>query len=172
MSFNSATGNIFDNTDFTVCAVTKRTAALASFQFFMGTSPASPTAPSLKFGYTSDTLVRTQINNIAADSVNVSVSAYAGASEPTGYNMGMLSQTSGMRAYAWRSGTPTTASAPLGVTQATTSGPGTLGCSRNQAYFTGEIYELIIFTQSLYDLDNTGGLITQVYQNQLGAYGT
>jgi hypothetical protein len=172
MSFNSATGNIFDNTDFTVCAVTKRAAAFAGpFQFFMGTSPASPAAPSLKFGYTSDTLVRTQINNIAADSVNVSVSAYAGASEPTGYNMGMLSQTSGMVAYAWRSGVQTSSTAAGGTTQATTSGPGTLGCSRNQQYFTGEIYEILIFTKSLYDLDGTS-TITQVYQNQLGAYGT
>jgi hypothetical protein len=168
MSFNSATGNIFDNTDFTVCAVTKRAAAFAgSFQFFMGTSPTLSTVPALKFGYTSDTLVRTQINNIAAESVSVSVSAYAGASEPTGYNMGMLSQTSGMVAYAWRNGTPTTASTPSAVIPASTSGPATLGCSRSQQYFTGEIYEVLVFTKSLYDLDNTGGIITQIYNNQL-----
>jgi hypothetical protein len=40
------------------------------------------------------------------------------------------------------------------------------------SYYKGEIYELIVFTKSLYDLDNTGGLITQIYQNQLGIYGT
>jgi hypothetical protein len=32
--------------------------------------------------------------------------------------------------------------------------------------FTGEIYEILIFKTSLYDLDNTGGLITQIYNNQ------
>ena len=172
MSFNSATGNIFDNTDFTVCAVTKRTAAFAGpYQFFMGTSPSSSTVPSPKFGYVSDTSVRTQIDNIAADSVNVSVSAYAGASEPTGYNMGTLSQTSGMVAYAWRSGIQTSSTAAGGTTQATTSGPGTLGCSRNQQYYTGEIYEILVFTTSLYDLDGTS-TITQIYQNQLSYTGT
>ena len=172
MSFNSATGNIFDNTDFTVCAVTRRSNAYAgTFQYFMGTSPTLSTVPSLKFGYVSDTLVRTQINNIAVDTVNVNVSAYAGASEPTGYNMGMLSQTSGMVAYAWRSGTPTTGTAPLGITPGTLSGPGTLGCSRNSQFFIGEIYEVLIFTRSLYDLDGTS-TINQIYNNQLGMYGT
>jgi hypothetical protein len=38
--------------------------------------------------------------------------------------------------------------------------------------FYGEIYELLVFTQSLYDLDNTGGLITQIYNNQLSYTGT
>jgi len=40
------------------------------------------------------------------------------------------------------------------------------------AYYIGEIYEILIFTNSLYDLDNTGGLITQIYQNQLSYTGT
>jgi hypothetical protein len=170
MSFNSASGNIFDNTDFTVCAVTKRTVAYSTFAFFVGTSPALSTAPSLKFGYVSDTLVRTQLNNITVDQVNVSVSAYAGASEPTGYNMGMLSQTSGMKAYAWRNGVQTTATAAGGTTQATISGPGTLGCSRNQQYYTGEIYEVLVFTKSLFDLDGTT-TINQIYNNQLSYTG-
>jgi hypothetical protein len=37
--------------------------------------------------------------------------------------------------------------------------------------FYGEIYEVLVFTQSLYDLDNTGGLITKIYQNQLSYTG-
>jgi hypothetical protein len=40
-----------------------------------------------------------------------------------------------------------------------------------QQYFSGEIYEVLVFTKSLYDLDTTSGIITQVYQNQLSAYG-
>jgi len=171
MSFNTPTGNIFDNTDFTISAVTRRTIDISGFQFFVGTSPASSGVPSLKFGYTSSTLVRLQFNNISVDSVNVSVSAYSGASEPTGYNIGMFSQTSGMISYAWRNGTQTSATAPLGITPGTTSGTGTLGCSRNQQYFTGEMYEVLVFTKSLYDLDGTS-TITQIYQNQLGIYGT
>jgi hypothetical protein len=40
-----------------------------------------------------------------------------------------------------------------------------------QCFYQGEIYEVIFFTKSLYDLDGTS-TITQIYQNQLGAYGT
>ncbi len=36
--------------------------------------------------------------------------------------------------------------------------------------FYGEIYELLVFTQSLYDLDGTTS-INQIYQNQLSLYG-
>jgi hypothetical protein len=47
------------------------------------------------------------------------------------------------------------------------------GTGQSPAYtFYGEIYELLVFTSSLYDLDTTGGLITQVYQNQLSYTGT
>jgi hypothetical protein len=38
-------------------------------------------------------------------------------------------------------------------------------------YYQGEIYEVLVFTRSLYDLDVTS-TIAQIYQNQLGAYGT
>ena len=39
-------------------------------------------------------------------------------------------------------------------------------------YYIGEIYEVLVFTNSLYDLDTSGGLVTQIYNNQLSAYGT
>jgi hypothetical protein len=38
-------------------------------------------------------------------------------------------------------------------------------------YYKGEIYEILVFTQSLYDLDGTS-TITQIYQNQLSYTGT
>jgi hypothetical protein len=172
MSFNSATGNIFDNTNFTACAVTRRrTAVYVPYQYFMGSSPPSSAAPSFKFGYTADTQVRFQFNNITGDAVNVTVPAYAGASEPTGYNIGAFSATSGMLSYAWRNGAQTSGTAPSGTILGTTSGPGTLGCSRSQQYFTGEMYEVLIFTMSLYDLDGTTS-INQIYQNQLSYTGT
>jgi hypothetical protein len=41
----------------------------------------------------------------------------------------------------------------------------------SQGYYKGEIYELLVFTQSLYDLDTSGGLITKIYQNQLSYTG-
>jgi hypothetical protein len=53
-----------------------------------------------------------------------------------------------------------------------TTGPPTIGNVAGGIFFSGEIYELIVFTKSLYDLDTSGGLVTQIYQNQLSAYGT
>jgi len=38
-------------------------------------------------------------------------------------------------------------------------------------FYNGEIYELLVFAESLYDIDNTGGLITQIYNNQFSLYG-
>jgi hypothetical protein len=38
------------------------------------------------------------------------------------------------------------------------------------SYYKGEMYEILIFTRSLYDLDGTS-TITQVYQNQLSYTG-
>jgi len=37
--------------------------------------------------------------------------------------------------------------------------------------FYGEIYEVLVFTKSLYDIDGTS-TITQIYNNQVGIYGT
>jgi hypothetical protein len=56
---------------------------------------------------------------------------------------------------------------------AATTGEFTIGKSFgtiNTNYYYGEIYELLVFTKSLYDLDGTTS-ITQVYQNQLGYTG-
>ena len=52
-----------------------------------------------------------------------------------------------------------------------TSGNFTIGRRfASQNYFSGEIYEVLVFTKSLYDLDGTS-TITQIYQNQLSYTG-
>jgi hypothetical protein len=54
------------------------------------------------------------------------------------------------------------------------SGGFTIGKSfgtSNSTYYYGEIYEILVFTTSLYDLDGTS-TITQIYQNQLSYTGT
>ena len=43
--------------------------------------------------------------------------------------------------------------------------------SAPNCFYQGEIYEVIFFTKSLYDLDGTS-TITQIYNNQVGIYGT
>ena len=105
-----------------------------------------------------------------ANDYDMTVPAYAGVSEPMRYTSYTFSSTNGKFTYNNGSllGSLTNANGKTGLSSI--SGNFTIGSG--YMYYTGEIYEILVFTQSLYDLDNTGGLITQVYQNQLGAYGT
>ena len=108
-----------------------------------------------------------------------SVTAFTNSvSEPLRYHYGMKSAASAWKKYIYND--------PLGPLTATNTDTVLVSSNTGKTfnigylyldtgvtnYYYGEIYELLVFTQSLYDLDNTGGLITQVYQNQLGAYGT
>jgi hypothetical protein len=172
MSFNTPTGNIFDNTDYSILVVNRRTIPFTPYQYFFGTFPPSAGSPRIGFGYTADNRVRFRKENLAVgEFINCIVPGYAGISEPTGYDYGVFSQTSGMNSYSWRSGNQTTATNATYTTPLTLSGPAIIGAQRNNQYFTGEIYEVLVFTKSLYDIDGTS-TITQIYQNQLGAYGT
>jgi hypothetical protein len=97
------------------------------------------------------------------------VSSYAGASEPIRYTSYTFSSTNGKFTYNNGAllGSRTDANGKTGLSSI--SGNFTIGSGYR--YYTGEMYELLVFTQSLYDLDTSGGLITQVYQNQLGYTG-
>jgi hypothetical protein len=165
--------NIFDSTNYSVCVAAKRTAATATTTYYAGTNGQAVQYQNLGLGYSTDTAIRHSHYSYSNNGPS-GLPAYAGAAEPIAYDYFAFSQTtnSGFREYSWRSGTNYT-SGNSGLTiPLTRSGNSTIGGTNDSASFTGEIYEVLVFTQSLYDLDNTGGLITQVYQNQLGAYGT
>jgi hypothetical protein len=103
-------------------------------------------------------------------SYGAAVPAYSGASEPVRYWSADFSQVSQEHLYLNGSlfATTSTQFAPL----ASTAGNFNIGnFPSSSSYYTGEIYEIIVFTRSLYDLDGTS-TINQIYQNQLGAYGT
>jgi len=98
------------------------------------------------------------------------VPAYAGSSEPIRYWTADFSQGSKEHLYlnASQVATNSTQFAPL----ASTSGNFNIGnFPSSSEYYTGEMYEILVFTQSLYDLDGTSS-ITQIYNNQLSYTGT
>ena len=105
-----------------------------------------------------------------ANDYDMTVPVYAGGSEPMRYTSYTFSSTNGKFTYnnGTLLGSLTDANGKTGLSS--TSGNFTIGSGYK--YYTGEIYEILVFTNSLYDLDNTGGLITQVYQNQLSYTGT
>jgi hypothetical protein len=161
--------NLFDSTNYSVCVAAKRTAAIATTTYYAGTNGQPVTNQNLGVGYSNDTTLRLSEYGYSLNAPTVS--GYAGVSEPLGYDFFTFSQTSGMRNYTWWSGTSASNANTGLTTPLTRSGNSTIGGTNDSASFTGEIYELLVFTQSLYDLDGTTS-ITQIYQNQLSAYGT
>ena len=164
--------NIFDSTNYSVCVAAKRTVAVSTTTYYAGTNGQTVQYQNLGIGYISDTALRHTHYSYSNNGPS-GLPAYAGASEPIAYDYFAFSQTalSGFREYSWRSETKYTSGNNGLTTPLTRSGNSTIGGTNDSASFTGEIYELLVFTQSLYDLDTSGGLITQLYNNQLGAYG-
>jgi hypothetical protein len=104
------------------------------------------------------------------DNLYNTIPAYSGASEPLRNMVYDYSASTTKRVYLNGTIMPNTnTSSDLVMT----SGEMTIGKSfgtSDSTYYYGEMYEILVFTRSLFDLDGTTS-ITQVYQNQLGAYG-
>jgi hypothetical protein len=174
---------VLNNTNYTICQCERRTASVG------GPSSAFNDNPILTCG-TNTGSVNAYLHNLYrngtgyyngqySNDISVTVSAFTSASlEPVRYGYTMRSSTSGTRMYVYNDplGAPITSIDAPKTTLLSMSGGnlkiGQVIFSGITTYYIGEIYELLVFTKSLYDLDNTGGLITQVYQNQLSAYGT
>jgi len=156
---------VLNGTNYSV-VINERRTTNASENYYIGSGNGA-TNNWLILGYRNNiNLTHAQFNN----DYDMSVPFYAGASEPIRYTSYTFSSTNGKFTYNNGSlfGSRTDANGKTGLSS--TSGNFTIGSGYK--YYTGEIYELLVFTQSLYDLDTSGGLITQVYQNQLSAYGT
>ena len=91
------------------------------------------------------------------------------SNEPIHYWTGTESSTSGR--FLYENGTVSKSDPTKTALLSSVSGNLLIGARFvSQNYYSGEIYELVIFTQSLYDLDGTAS-INQIYQNQLSRYG-
>jgi hypothetical protein len=168
--FNGSTNNLtlgsgsfLSNTPYSVSTVERRNTA--SFpMFFFGRVGGASISGSLHIGYVTNTSLRFGL--WASSSTDETISAYAGSAEPVGYNIQTFSTTSFMRNYR---------NAVLGSNNASTTpitntdGTYSIGLVSTN-YYSGEIYEILVFTKSLYDLDQTSS-ITQIYNNQLSYTG-
>jgi len=178
MNFGSST--ILNGTNYSVCGITRRNTS-SSQKYYIGSNGAGSTRQNLAVGYFDNTTI---IINEGGYATSTSVPAYSTGSEPTGYDFVMLSQTTGAYCFCWRNGT----SYPGGNTGVNlplnSAGVGIIGAVATNGsyggYFSGEIFELIIFTASLFDLSGSSigqlspipSVIQSIYNNQLGAYGT
>jgi hypothetical protein len=170
--------NLLNNTSYSTCGVVRRTAPGDDFvnnnanYYLSGSGGAGSRDQYFHSGYR----ISTQLTLAHySDDMGVVIPAFTtAATEPINYNFMTLGTDKVGRIYSYSAGTlyptPTSTRTYLGFLNHPVGASLSIGGGFRQ--FTGEIYELLVFTQSLYDLDTSGGLITQVYQNQLGAYGT
>ena len=103
-------------------------------------------------------------------SYGAAVSAYAGSSEPLRYWGADFSQAS--KEHLYLNGSSFATNTTQFPVLASTAGSFNIGnYPASGTYYTGEIYEILIFTTSLFDLDGTSTM-NQIYQNQLSYTGT
>jgi hypothetical protein len=163
-----STYSLLNGTKYTVVINERRNTSADGGYFGVGTTGVSGTG--LIAGYFGT-------NNIVythrGDNLDNTIPAYAGVSEPIRHTTYVYSASSpNKRVYINGSQLTNTNNSYDLIAP---SGEFTIGKSfgtGNTNYYYGEIYELLVFTKSLYDLDNTGGLINQIYNNQLSSYGT
>jgi hypothetical protein len=167
--------NLLNNTSYSTCGVVRRTASGATNNenyYLSGSGGVNAQDQNFHNGYR---LTNQFTLAHYSDDMNVTIPSFtAAATEPINYNFSTLGTDKVGRIYSYSGGTlyptPTSTRTFVGFLNHPIGASLSIGGGFRQ--FTGEIYEVLVFTQSLYDLDNTGGLITQVYQNQLSYTGT
>lgn len=163
--------NLLNDTPYSTIVVNRRTDPKLVNYYLCGNASSTTTDRFLHSGYRSATaLAFAQYG----DDFDITVPTYVSSTvEPLFYNTMIHDTNHTGRQYAYAGGTL------YPVTPATRTFLGFLNQSIGSSFsigsgfgtFIGEIYEVLIFTKSLYDLDNTGGIITQIYQDQLGYTG-
>ena len=167
--------NLLNNTSYSTCGVVRRTTSGATNNenyYLSGSGGVNAQDQNFHNGYR---LTNQFTLAHYSDDMNVTIPSFtAAATEPINYNFSTLGTDKVGRIYSYSGGTlypnPTSTGTFVGFLNHPVDASLSIGGGYRQ--FTGEIYEVLVFTKSLYDLDNTGGLITQVYQNQLGYTGT
>ena len=168
LSCAAGTYSLLNGTKYAVCVTERRNNSGTQGGYF-GIGSTGGGGAGLIVGYfNSDT---TMEYSHRGDNLDNTVAAFAGASEPIRYTVFDYSASTTKRVYINSSILPVTNTS---YDLVATSGAMTIGKSfatGNGTYYYGEIYEVLVFTKSLYDLDGTS-TITQIYNNQVGAYGT
>jgi hypothetical protein len=161
--------DLLNNKNYTTCGVVRRTAVPAVTNYYLcGDGGVNNTDQKFHSGYRTSTLLTLAHY---ADDANLTVPSFLTSStEPTAYNYLMLGSGLSGRLYSYSSGT---------LYSTTRTYTGYLNHAVETSFsigggfgtFIGEIYELLVFTQSLYDLDGTIS-INQIYNSQVGYTGT
>lgn len=168
LSCAAGTYSLLNGTKYAVCVTERRNNSGTQGGYFGIGSTGGGGAGMIAGYFNSDT---TMEYSHRGDNLDNTVAAFAGASEPIRYTVFDYSASTTKRVYINSSILPITNTS---YDLAATSGAMTIGKSFatvNSTYYYGEMYEVLVFTKSLYDIDGTS-TITQIYNNQVGIYGT
>jgi len=160
----STSYDFLNQTNLTLNTVVLRTATKAGTNYVFGTNSASVIYQRIAIGFGSDTAVNPLGNMAGSTATELVIPAYT-SSDPMYYITGTMTPSRAGYVNGSLTGTSTNQvllSAPAGTTFSIG-----YGLSGGAWYYIGNIFELLIFTSAL---DQTQ--VTQIYQNQLGAYGT
>lgn len=164
---------VLNNTNYSFSIVERRNATGGFYVMIASGDTTQTTNSKLHVGYRNDT---TYTHAQYSNDIDYTVPGYAGASEPLHYWTGTESSTSGRIGYHQGSQIYNNSTTAYKALLSSTSGNFYIGVNPVVGglgnYYPGELYEILVFTTSLYDLDTSGGLITQIYQNQLSYTGT
>jgi hypothetical protein len=161
--------NLLNNTNYTTCGVVRRTAVPAGTNYYLsGNGGVNAQDQKFHSGYRTSTQLTLAHYS---DDKNLSVPAFlTSTTEPTAYNYLMVGTGLSGRLYSYSSGTLYSDTRTyIGYLNQAIGSSFSIGGGFGN--FTGEIYEILVFTQSLYDLDGTTS-INKIYQNQLAYTGT
>jgi hypothetical protein len=167
LSCAAGTYSLLNSTKYAVCVTERRNNSATTGGYF-GLGSTAGTGLGLITGYYSSETSIAYAHR--GDDLFITIPAYAGASEPLRCAVYDYGSSTTKRLYINGSLAGTNSSYDL----AATSGAVTIGKTfggLQSAYYYGEMYELLVFTQSLYDLDGTTS-ITQIYNNQLSYTGS
>lgn len=161
--------NLLNNTNYTTCGVVRRTAVPAGTNYYLcGNGGVNAQDQKFHSGYRTSTQLTLAHYS---DDANLTVPAFlTSTTEPTAYNYLMVGTGLSGRLYSYSAGTLYSGTRTyIGYLNQAIGSSFSIGGGFGS--FTGEIYEILVFTQSLYDLDGTTS-INQIYQNQLAYTGT
>jgi hypothetical protein len=160
--------SVLTNTNYSFSIVERRNAS-GGFYPIISSGGVAATDKDFAIAYRNNTtFTHAQWN----DDIDVAISGYAGANEPLRYWTGTQSSTNGRIGYYENNQTynDSTKKNLLLSTSGNFIIGGDIEDVPNYYYYQGEIYEILIFTQSLYDID---GIVTinTIYNNQKSQYG-
>lgn len=164
VTLTSAGNTLLNGIDFTLNTVTQRTAAKSTINYVFGTNTQNGNFQNVGIGFDNDTTLSPLGNLTNTGGTQLTIAGYSGAGSAR-YITGTVIPTRAGYSNATLIGTNTNA----GLLQVPSGGTYSIGYVRNGQnffYYTGNVFELLIFSGGFSQSD-----VTNLYNNQFAVFG-